>query len=393
MQRHQHPARIDNAEPGIDQPIDIKRKADGRFMAARRGNDIIGAATADLAGHTVAEQRKADPGLIFKAVALGRIECHGNARQAIDQGGDRVEPGLDGIRQRQRGQPGQCGGRRAGGGDQRHKGFGAKRHQPAGILAIEQRLHLGKAGATDRPAGGSEIGDQCRQGDIERQPGDAGAGKRFHGKADDFGCGNRGVAADQLDAGLNTFALWRQLRAAHPQHGAGIGQAQRPRRAGQPRHGDAADLAGDVRPQGERVLADRIGKAQQFAPRRTAEAAAQRFLIFDQRRLDAFIAVGGKARREAAHQRCGCFCLRWQAVAQAFGQEAGGDHAMGAVRAPLSRRASRESTSPRRGEVTKPLPVRPLAASGDAERSDSAQTEPGEGRLAKITRTPVPSPS
>ena len=198
-------------------------------------------------------------------------------------------------------------------------------------------LDIGKAGAAERPARRRQIGNQRRQGDVERQAAESGFGQRRHRQRDDLAGRRRAVTADQFDADLDAFAFGADLAAAHAQHRAGIAQPQRPRRAGEAGDGDAPDLAGHIRPQRQRVLADRVGKPKQFAPRRAAQPAAERFFIFDQRRLDTFIAVRGKACRQPAHQRRCRFRLRWQTVAQTFGKETGRDHASTAriMRTPM----------------------------------------------------------
>src|SRR3546814_8946143 len=70
-QRQENPAARRVAKACRHQRIEVERKSDRRFLAPIGVDDGVAAATADFAGHAFAEQRKAEPALIFEA-KIGR---------------------------------------------------------------------------------------------------------------------------------------------------------------------------------------------------------------------------------------------------------------------------------------------------------------------------------
>src|SRR3546814_10305240 len=84
------------AQPGGHQRIEVDRKADGLFLPPIGMDDRIAAAPADLARYALAKQGKADPALIFKAVALGRVQRHADpVAQSVGENADGVQPFFD----------------------------------------------------------------------------------------------------------------------------------------------------------------------------------------------------------------------------------------------------------------------------------------------------------
>ena len=168
-----------------------------------------------------------------------------------------------------------------------------------------------------------QVRHQPWNGQVDADAGQADHRQGLDGGQNDLGIGLGRVMADQLDPGLGDLALRLQLRAAHPQALAGIGQPQRARRAGQPRGRQPRDLRGGVGAQAHHALAVRVHQPEGLLGRRGAGARKQAVLEFQQRRFDPLIPV----RREAIHDGFDGACLQLrlgrQNIAQAGGQQGG----------------------------------------------------------------------
>src|SRR3546814_8741412 len=107
-------------------------------------DDRIAAAPADLARYALAKQGKADPALIFKAVALGRVQRHADpVAQSVGENADGVQPFFDHVARVQRAKPLQRLIDRAGGRDQRLICVRAQGGQSRRVLAVKTGLKLG----------------------------------------------------------------------------------------------------------------------------------------------------------------------------------------------------------------------------------------------------------
>jgi hypothetical protein len=104
---------------------------------------------------------------------------------------------------------------------------------------------------------------------------------------------------------------------------AGIGQAQRPRRPRQPGAGQAADLRGDVGANADHALAFRIHQPEGLLGGGRTGAGEQGFLKFQQRCVDALIAMGGEAFHDRRHGFRLKLGLRRQQIAQSDRQQGG----------------------------------------------------------------------
>jgi dolichol-phosphate mannosyltransferase len=139
---------------------------------------------------------------------------------------------------------------------------------------------------------GHDGGDQGRQVEVDREGRDADRAQGVDREQHRLGVGFGAVDADQLGADLGELALRLQRIAAHADHVAAVGQAQRPRLVLQPGHGDARDLHGHVGPHAHHALRHRVHQAEGLRGERGARSAEQRFLELDQRRLDPLVAEG-----------------------------------------------------------------------------------------------------
>ena len=120
---------------------------------------------------------------------------------------------------------------------------------------------------------------------------------------------------------LADLPLRAHLLALHPQHLAGIGKANRPRRVGEPAGGDPADLGRDIGPEAHHPLRNRVHQAESVRRHGLAGAGEQAVLELDQRRLDPLIAPGGEGRHQPLDDRRLEAGLRRQAVGKACGQK------------------------------------------------------------------------
>ena len=73
-ERQEDAPRLLSAQSGLDQGVDVERKARRRFLAAVRMADMVGTAAADLARDAAGEQAEPGPALIFETLAFGRVE-------------------------------------------------------------------------------------------------------------------------------------------------------------------------------------------------------------------------------------------------------------------------------------------------------------------------------
>eukprot|EP01035_Chromulina_nebulosa_P031449 gene31449-41935_t len=72
-ERDEQPAALGLDQPGGEDRIEIERKANRGLLAAVLVDDGVATAAADLAACALGEQREAEPGLIFEAVALAGL--------------------------------------------------------------------------------------------------------------------------------------------------------------------------------------------------------------------------------------------------------------------------------------------------------------------------------
>ena len=303
--------------------VRIKRQAGRRFAVAA---DIASAAAEFLVpARRVDRHRHA--GFIPEAAEFHRIDGQPQRRRAARDRRHRLRhpfrQSTGEIGQLRRGQRGQ-GAVGGTGGQQQIGQHRCQRPAMAGyrgrILAVQRARQAG-AIRPGQPGVVQQGRHQHRQGQVEADPGQADRRQRLG--RDQHGLGVRlgAVVADQLDARLRDLPIRRELSAAHPQALPGIGQPQRPRRAGQPGGGDPRDLRRRVRPQAHHALAVRVHQAKGLVRHRHAGPGEQAVLELQQRRLDALIAVRG----EHGHQRLDGRGLRLgvgrQQVAQAGGQQ------------------------------------------------------------------------
>ena len=123
---------------------------------------------------------------------------------------------------------------------------------------------------------------------------------------------------------MPAWAIWRsgcRWRAANAQALPGIGQAQRPRRAGQARGRQPRDLRRGVGAQAHHALAVRVHEPKCLLGGGSTGAGKQAVLEFEQGCCDALIAVRGEAIHDRSDGTGFQLCLRRQNVAQAGGQK------------------------------------------------------------------------
>ncbi len=177
----------------------------------------------------------------------------------------------------------------AGGAKQRQIGFGADPREGARILGVEFVAQLLDVGV-DRQRSVREQVDDVGQSEVDGDGADARGFERIDRDGDDLARRGDAIAADQLGADLQHLARRAELARAQFHHLPGVAKAQRARRLGEQRGGDAADLPRDVGAQRERAPRHRIGEAEQVA-RRALVLAAERLAELGERRRDAAIAM------------------------------------------------------------------------------------------------------
>ncbi len=320
--REEEAAAIDGGGT-LHQRIGEQREAGGGFLGAVLVDDGVGAAAADFAGTAVGEEREAEPGLVFEAVTLGRVErerdaafeCLGDAGEAVEAGGQRAggvegAEAVHGLRER------------PGGFDQREVS-GRECGDGAGVLGVEAVAQGGDLLGRDREWSGGERRYQIGQREVDRGAGDVGGGDHVDGDRDEFLRGGDRVEADQFAADLPGLAGGRELRGAQFQDGTGVAEAQRARVVAHAGGGDPRDLCGNVRPDRQRPLRHRIDEADRVVEAAGLEPHFQTVGEFGERWVDAFVAVEARGFEYAGFQGRGRIGERGEAISEAFGEECG----------------------------------------------------------------------
>ena len=171
----------------------------------------------------------------------------------------------------------------------------------------------------DRQRPGGERIDQIGQREIDRHALRARRGERIDRDPHDLARRGQRIQPDQFGADLPGLARRGQFAGAQFQDGARIGQPHRPRVMPHPRAGDARDLRGEIGPDRQRRLADRIDEAHRIrqppAFRRAPSASANS----GERRIDAFIAIEPRRLQHARLHRRGGIRERGQAIVETLG--------------------------------------------------------------------------
>ena len=317
------------ADHGVEEQGETGRRFDG--PVGKAGTRQIAAAGADLAPAAVAVDREADTGVILEAAIFDRIDGQRQIRRGGAEPGRHVGQMVDiGPRLRRhsgRLQKREAGPGRAGRIKQREEYRAAlricfqRRGKGPPVLAVERRPHRGfpVPRNAQEPA---ERRDQGRKRQVDRQTVEPDVAQGPDRHQDHFGIGRRPGRADQLAADLDELPLRPELRAPHPQHVAGIGQAQGPGLRGEPAGGDPGDLQRHVGAHAHHRLADRIHQPEGLAGHRRPGAFEQRRLELDERRLDPPVAPAGETIEQPLDDGRFMRCVRRQHVAQAGRQKA-----------------------------------------------------------------------
>ena len=228
--------------------------------------DVAPAAAEFAARRAARRKREADAGVILEAAMLDRIDGERQVRRGRAEQRRRPRPGAPAPlaarrgrsrslqRPRARRAPGPAARSRAPKACRGARRAGDRRR----VLAVERRDQRAAVSARARGRARGDHGrHQGRQGEVERQPATPSAASASAASSDHLGIGRRAGGADQLGADLAELALGPELGALDAQHLAGIGQAQRPRRA-QAGGGDARDLRRHVGAQPHHALRDRV---------------------------------------------------------------------------------------------------------------------------------------
>ena len=269
--------------------------------------------------------------MILEAAIFDRIDGEREVRRRGAEPGRHigqmvhVRPGL--LRHVGRLQEGEAGSDRSGRIEQREKDRAAfslalqRRGKGPPVLAVEGRAYSGLPFVRDGQRT-AERRNQGRKGQVDRQPLDPDVAQRPDRHQDDLRVRRRSGRADQLAADLHELPLRPELRAPHPQHVAGIGQAQGPGLRGKPAGGNPGDLQSHVGAHAHHRLADRVHQPEGFAGHRRSGAFEQRPFEFHERRLDAPVAPSGEGAEQPLHDGGLVGRIRCQDIAQSGRQEA-----------------------------------------------------------------------
>jgi hypothetical protein len=169
---------------------------------------------------------------------------------------------------------------------------------------------------------GHDGGDQGRQVEVDRQPGDADRAQRVDRQQHGFGIRFGRVDAQQLATDLGELPLGLQRIAAHADHVAAVGEAQWPRLVFQSCHGDACYLHRHVGPHAHHALRHRVHQPEGLRGERRARAAQQRFLELDHRRFHPIVTECGEALDRHVDGIGLARGVGWQKIGQSGGQQA-----------------------------------------------------------------------